>query len=184
MCPTAVWPQWRELRVSSYLPLPRQCLITFPVFTAALETCTTTEPWVCSSNTSPTLPPSPSLRLLASPCEVSILLRSTQCLFCQWQENWQLLPTLKTQWFRQGSNLSDQGFFLHASLSQLSRFPNVICFVSHTTIAFLGHGDFHRYQIGCSWFAHDCFCMFLVCLIGYPNSIVPTELPVQDLHLL
>ena len=41
--------------------------------------------------------------LLALPCDVSTLLHNTRCLLCQWQENWQLLPMLYTEWFRQGS---------------------------------------------------------------------------------
>ena len=64
--------------------------------------CTTTEPWVCSSSTSPISPSSPNLLLLALPCDVSTPLHSTRCLLCQWQENWQLQPMLYTEWFRQG----------------------------------------------------------------------------------
>ena len=63
--------------------------------------------------------------------------------------------------------LSDQGLFLHASLSQLSRFPNVICFVSHTTLAFLGHGDFHRHHIGMLLFR----AWLLLHVSGLPHGI-------------
>ena len=44
--------------------LPNLCLRTFQVDTAFLEICTTTEPWVCISNTSPISPSSPNLPLL------------------------------------------------------------------------------------------------------------------------
>ena len=79
-------------------------------------------------------------------------------------------------------NLSDQWLFLHAQLSQFSFLHNVICFVSHFLIL-IGHGNFQRCQIGCSCFADDCFCVFPICLIGYPDSIVLTELSIKYLHL-
>ena len=41
-------------------------------------------PWVCFSNTSPISPLSPSLLLLAWPCDVSTLSHSTRCLLCHW----------------------------------------------------------------------------------------------------
>ena len=43
---------------------------------------------------------------------------------------------------------------------------------------------FQGRQIGCSCFADDCFCVFPVCLVRYPDSIGPTELSIQYLHLL
>ena len=51
--------------------LPNLCLRTFQVGTAFLEICTTTEPWVCSSNASPISPSSPNLLLFALPFDVS-----------------------------------------------------------------------------------------------------------------
>ena len=87
----------------SFCNLHNLCLRTFQVGTAFIEICTTTEPWVFSSSSSPISPFSPNLLLLAWPCDVSTPLHSTSCLLCQWQENWQLRPMLKTEWFRQGS---------------------------------------------------------------------------------
>ena len=81
-------------------------------------------------------------------------------------------------------NLSDQWLFLHAQLSQLSFLQNVVCLVSHLFLAYFGHGDLEKCQIGCSCFADDCFCMFLVCFTRFPDSIMPTELSIQYFHLL
>ena len=146
--------------------------------------CTKIEPWVCFSNTSTISPPSPSLLLLALPCDVSTHLHSARCLLCQWQENWQLLPMLNTEWFRQGSKcvrsvvvpscpIFPTFFSLQCRLFCLAPLP-----------CFFGHGDLHRCQIGCSCFADDCFCMFLVCFRGFPDSIMPTELSFKCFHLL
>ena len=86
--------------------------------------------------------------------------------------------------FGRAQNLSDQWLFHHAQLSQFSLLHNVVCFVSHFLLAFFGRGDLQRRQIGCSCFADDCFCVFPVCFIGYPDSIAPTERSIQYLHLL
>ena len=86
--------------------------------------------------------------------------------------------------FGRAQNLSDQWLFLHAQFSQLSLFHDVICFISHLLLALFGHGDFQRCRIGRSCFADDCFCVFPICFTRHPGSIVPTELPVQYLHLL
>ena len=55
---------------------------------------------------------------------------------------------------------------------------------SNFLLALFGHVDFLRCQIGCSCFADDSFCVFPICLMGNPDSIVPTELSSQYLHLL
>ena len=60
---------------------------------------------------------------------------------------------------------------------------NVVGFVSHFLLALVGHADFQRRQIGCYFFADDGFCVFPICLTGYPDSIGPTELSTQYLHL-
>ena len=67
---------------------------------------------------------------------------------------------------------------------KLSLLHKVVCFVSHLLLALFGLGDFQRRQIGCSCYTDDCFCMFLVCLTGYPDSIMRAELSMQYLHLL
>ena len=79
---------------------------------------------------------------------------------------------------------ADKWLFLHAQLSQLSLLHNVVCFVSHLLLALFGHGECQRCRIGCSCFGDDCFCMFLVCFKRDTDSIVPTELSIQYLHLL
>ena len=91
---------WRELR--SHLP-PNLCLSTFQVDTAFLEICTTIEPWSVFHI------PLQSDHLLPVCCcwrghaTCQLFCTNTRCLLCQWQENWQLLPMLYTEWFRQGS---------------------------------------------------------------------------------
>ena len=45
--------------------------------------CTTIEPRVCFSNTSPISPLSPNLLLLALPCDMSTLLHTTRCHLCE-----------------------------------------------------------------------------------------------------
>ena len=149
--------------------LPNLCLRT-----AFLEICTTSEPWVCSSNTSP----------ISLPRDAPTPLHSTRCLVCQLQENWQLRPMLLPSGFDKAQNLSDQWPFLHVQLSQFSLLHNVVCFVSHFILVLYGHWDFQRRQIGCSCFADDCFCVFPICLMGDPDSIVPTDFSIQYLHLL
>ena len=86
--------------------------------------------------------------------------------------------------FDKAQNLSDQWLFLHAQRSQFSLLHNVVCFVPHVLLVLFVQRDFQRCQIGCSCFADDCFCVFPICLRGYPDSIVPTELSIQYLHLL
>ena len=126
------------------------CLRTFQVGTAFLGICTTTEPWVFASNTSPISPSSPNLLLLTLPYDVSTPLHNTRCLLCQWKENWQLRPMPYTEWFRQGSDAVRSMAVLHAQLPQFSLLHHVVCFVSHFLLVLFGHGDLKRRQIGCS----------------------------------
>ena len=122
--------------------LPNLYLSTFQVGTASLETCTTIEPRVCFSNTSPI---SHLLRVCCCGCchvtcqffcavyDVSSVngKKIGSCRQCTLQSG-----------FGRAQNLSDQWLFLHAQLSQLSPLHFVVCFVSHTILALFGHGIF------------------------------------------
>ena len=164
--------------------LPNLCLRTFQVGTAFLEICTTIEPWVCSSNTSPISPSSPNLLLLGWPCDVSTLLHSTRCLLCQWQESWQLRPMLKTEWFRQGSKSVRPVAAPSCPTFPIFSSPQCRLFCLALPPCSLWTWGFSKMSNWMLLFADDCFCVFLVCLVRYPDSIVPTELSIQYLHLL
>ena len=127
-----------------FCSLPNLYLRTFQVGTAFLAICTTTELWVCSSNTSPISPSFPNLLLLALPCDVSTPLHSTRCLLCQWQEIGSCGQCSFPSGFSRAQNLSDQWLFLHAQLSHFSLLHNVVCFVSHFLLVLFGHGGFSK----------------------------------------
>ena len=95
-------------------------------------------------------------------------------------KKFQLLPMLYSEWFRQGSKSVRSTVVPSCPNFPTFSSPQSHLFCLAPILALLGHGDLQRCQIGCSCFADDCFCMFLVCLVGYPNSVVPAELSIQN----
>ena len=159
------------------------CLRTFQVGTAFLEICTTTEPWVSSSNTSPISPSSPNLLLLALPCDVSNPLHSTRCILCQWQENWRLRPMLHTEWFRQGSKSVRSVAVPSCPTFPISSSPRCRLFCLALPPCSLFDMVIFKDVKFDAPVSRMIVCVFPICLIGYPDSIVPTELSIQYLHL-
>ena len=114
----------------------------------------------------------------------STLLHSTRCPLYQWQEKLAVAANALYRVVSAGLKICPTN-----GCSFLPNFPNFLfstmsSVLSRTSSLFsLDMGIFKRCQIGCSCFADDGFCMFLICFTGYPDSVVPTELSIQYFHL-